>query len=363
VDSFAELAGEERRVYFEQAAARLGLSPESVEKDFWVCWTLRLLFGLPTWGSHLTFKGGTSLSKGWRLIERFSEDIDVVIDREPLGFGGSDSPDQAPSKKQRKQRLEALKAASQKRIQEDLYPALKDALTKALSPERKATLERASIDEDPEQQTLLFQYPAIFTVEYLRPEVRIELGARSDTEPSDSPTIRPYLAEAFPDLLKDAAFPVRAVAPRRTFWKKAFLLHEETFRPMDKPRKRPLARHYYDVFRLIANGVADDAMADEGLFDRVAEHRQIFFGQNWVDYTTLGRGSLRLVPATDQMADWERDYKAMRGEMFFGDVPTFTEVIRTVQEFENRFNKASTNTASDENRFTAGSESAETSET
>lgn len=340
MESFIRLPDAERRVYCEQAAARLGLPAASIEKDFWVCWTLRILFGLPDWGSHLTFKGGTSLSKGWQLIERFSEDIDVVIDRDALGFGGSAGPEHAPRGKQRKNRLKALKATCQLRIQAELQPALKRSLALALPPERTGTIEQAPAEEDPDQQTLLFLYPTMFadSLEYLRPMVKIELGARSDTEPSDSPIIRPYLADVFPDVITDAAFPVRTVAPRRTFWEKAFLLHEETFRPRDKPRKRPLARHYYDVWRLITKGVAAQALGDAGLFDRVAEHRQIFFRQNWVDYTTFHRGMLRLLPPDHQLAEWEQDYNAMRGEMFFGEVPTFAEVLRVVGEFERQFN-------------------------
>ena len=132
MNEFVRLAASERRLYCEQAAARLGLPAPSVEKDFWVCWSLRLLFGLPDWTGHLTFKGGTSLSKGWRLIERFSEDIDVVIDRDILGFAGPDDPQQAPSGKQRQKRLEALKAACQDRIHAELLPALKEALFSSL---------------------------------------------------------------------------------------------------------------------------------------------------------------------------------------------------------------------------------------
>lgn len=340
MEAFTQLPDAERRLYCEQAAARLNLPAASIEKDFWVCWTLRVLFGLPDWGSRLTFKGGTSLSKGWQLIERFSEDIDVVIDRELFGFGGTKSPQHARSSNQRKKRLEALKAVCQQRIQQELLPALRNAVIHALPLGATGTIELASVEEDPEQQSLLFLYPTIFagSAAYVRPVVRIELGARSDTEPSDSPIIRPYLADAFPDVITNAAFGVRAVAPRRTFWEKAFLLHEETFRPPDRPRNRPLARHYYDLWSLVMKGVAAEAVADAGLFERVAEHRQVFFRLNWVDYTTLRPGALRLVPLERQLPEWERDYNAMRGEMFFGAVPTFADVLRVVSEFERHFN-------------------------
>ena len=168
--------------------------------------------------------------------------------------------------------------------------------------------------------------------------MKIELGARSDTEPSESPVVQPYIAEALPALFRDAYFPVRAVAPRRTFWEKAFLLHEETFRPPGKPRRRVLARHYYDLWSLITKGVAEQALADPGLFDRVAEHRQAFFRYGWMDYMTCRPGAFRLLPPDSQLADWKRDYDAMQAEMFFGQVPSFEEILQVVSEFEQRFN-------------------------
>ena len=179
------------------------------------------------------------------------------------------------------------------------------------------------------------------TVQYVRPLVVIELGARSDTEPSETAIISPYVYEALPEQLGDGTFTVKTVAARRTFLEKAMLLHEETFRPAEKPRKRPLARHYYDIHQLIQKGEADRAMADVGLFERVAAHREQFFKQNWVDYATLVPGSMRLLPHPEQLASWASDYREMRKEMFFGDVPSFDEVLRVVGEFENRLNNLS----------------------
>ena len=117
MDAFIQLTPEDRRRACLQLQSSIGLQAESVEKDFWVCWTLRELFTLPSIGNHLTFKGGTSLSKAWKLIERFSEDIDLIVDKEALGFGGDAAPDKAPSNKQRRLRLEALMAACREWVQ------------------------------------------------------------------------------------------------------------------------------------------------------------------------------------------------------------------------------------------------------
>jgi predicted nucleotidyltransferase component of viral defense system len=341
VDNFINGSPSEQRLYFEQAQAKLGLPPESIEKDFWVCWTLWKLFKLPRWGEHLTFKGGTSLSKAWALIERFSEDIDVVVSRDVLGFGGELSPDKAQSAKQLRKRIQSLKKACQSCIRHELKTSLEQSFMKALPNGAEWSLEMASRDEDPDEQTLLFKYPGTLTshFSYLSPQVKIELGARSDTWPTESPTIQPYLAKAFPELLVTKEIMVHAVAPERTFWEKAMLLHEETFRPIDKPRKTRLARHYYDLWCLIRRGVAARAMENLALFHGVAGHRAVYFNIKWVDYDTFKKGALCLLPRKDQVSAWKQDYNAMQGEMFFGEMPEFDEILQVVGGFETMFNK------------------------
>jgi hypothetical protein len=186
---------------------------------------------------------------------------------------------------------------------------------------------------------LLLQFPSAFPLDdYLRPSIKIELGARSDTEPHETPAIRPYVSGAFPQLDPSAPFAVRTVAARRTFWEKAMLLHEENFRPSDKPRKSRLARHYYDLWCLITKGVAQQALADAGLFSRVARHREVFFRWSWVDYATLRPGALRILPDEAQRAAWASDYRAMRQDMFFTEPPAFDEILRVVGQFERDFN-------------------------
>jgi hypothetical protein len=336
LDSFIALPEATRRTLCEQAGQLLGLDAASIEKDFWVCWTLRELFALPDLGPHLTFKGGTSLSKGWKLIERFSEDIDVVIDRAFLGFGGDLSPENAPSNKQRDQRLEDLKGACQRTIEGVLAPAFEQRIRGKVTA---ASWRLQGDPGDPDKQTLLFSYPtAIASGSYIRPVVKIELGARSDTDPSTMPTIQPYLAEALPDVIEAAAFQVRTVVPERTFWEKASLLHEEGYRGEGKVPPARLARHYYDLWCLIRAGVADRALADESLFDRVVAHRKVFFRKSRAVQESLRPGRLQLLPGAEHLAAWERDYAAMRESMFFGEAPPFSEILRVIGEFERRFN-------------------------
>lgn len=338
MNKFVSISEERRRTLCEQAQDVLGLPPATIEKDFWVCWTLKKLFHLPEWGSRLTFKGGTSLSKGWSLIKRFSEDIDIVIDRGALGFDGDMAPDQAPSKKQMRKRLELLKVASQ----ECVNATIKPLLIQAIAEEMPAQLSwRLDLDpDDPDVQTLLFTYPTAFADQtaYIAQVVKIELGARSDTEPTQNIRLHPYIEDAFPDLLPRSPFAVKVVSLNRTFWEKALLLHEETFRPPDKKRKARMARHYYDLYCMINAGIGSKAADDLELFARIASHRQVYFRYTWVDYTTMCPGRLRLVPASDQVAAWKLDYGAMKEEMIFGSSPDFEEILRTVRLFQDKFN-------------------------
>jgi len=339
VNEFLSFSEDRRRTVCEQAQDKLGLPPATIEKDFWVCWTLKKLFNLPEWGSQLTFKGGTSLSKGWALIERFSEDVDIVINRDALGFGGDMAPDRAPSKKQTRKRLDALKAASQQCVNEMLLPLLEEAISREMPAELSWHLDPDP--DDPDGQTLLMTYPTAFgdQMAYLRQVVKIELGARSDTEPTQKIDIHPYLEDAFPDLLSQSHFAVRTVSLERTFWEKAMLLHEETFRPPEKKRQARMARHYYDLYRLIDAGIGQKAAGNLELFQRIAAHRQIYFRYTWVDYDTLCPGRLKLVPPDEQFAVWKSDYTAMKDEMFFGKPPEFEDLIRTARTFQDEFNR------------------------
>lgn len=337
MDTFLTFSMERRRTACTELHTAMKLDAESVEKDFWVCWTLRELFALPGIGEHLTFKGGTSLSKAWKLIERFSEDIDLIVDKEELGFGGDAAPDKAPSNKQRKARLEALMESCRRWVQGTLQPALAARITAALGPDGWML----EVDPDmPDGQCLLFHYPSAFEKEtgYIKPVVKIELGARSDDWPHEDRPIQPYLVERFPQIMPEGPIQVRVLAAERTFWEKACLLHEETFRPADKPRKLRMARHYYDLWCLLRAGVGERALANTALFQRVAEHREIFFRYSWVDYSTHKPGTFRLSPPMDHLANWRSDYQEMLGPMFFGDTPTFEQMMRAAAEFETIFN-------------------------
>jgi hypothetical protein len=339
MDQFLRLPRDERYLYFVQTAERLRLSPQIVEKDFWVCWTLQTLFALPCLGASLIFKGGTSLSKVFQLIERFSEDIDVSIDRTSLGFGGAQDPAAAPSAKERDRRIDRLKAACQQTIVDRVQPALAAAMAAASGAADDWTL---TLDEaDPDHQTLLFAYPSRVSASaqaYLRPVVRIELGARSDHWPSVQAPITPYAAQEFPAAFRAPAVAVKVLAVTRTFWEKATLLHAEYHRPSTKTMPPRLSRHYYDLARLIVAGVGEQAVAHLELLQRVVDHKTVFFPSGWARYAEAHRGSLRLVPVPGRTPALAADYDSMR-EMFFGEHLAFGEVLRILGEWEVEFNR------------------------
>lgn len=330
----------DRQTAFVEAGARRKIAPASIEKDFWVTLTLRELFALPEHGAHLTFKGGTSLSKAWGLIDRFSEDIDLTLERDYLGFGGEQGPEAAKSRKEQQRRLDALRSACRKCIMVEIKGSLETRLKKVIRTGEEWTILHD--DDDHDGQTLLFSYPRGGVGQasgYVSPIVKLEFGARSDPWPVEERTVTSIVAEEFPEIFEAPSCTVSALLPERTFWEKAMLLHEETFRPVGKPRKQGMARHYYDMWRLIEGGVAAKAGLDSELFVRVAAHRKLYFRHSWVDYRTLKRGSIRLVPRPEQEAEWRRDYEAMRGEMFLGSPPAFEEVLARVGRFEEEFNR------------------------
>ena len=331
-----DLTPAQRRELFVAASQKLGYTAPVVEKDFWVCWTLRELFALPGAREHLIFKGGTALSKIWRAIQRFSEDVDVSLSREWLGFTGPLDPEQAKSVSQRKKRLDALVAACEAKVRDELRPALAARMSAALSDTGWA------VDSDPaDPQSLIFHYPSAFAeadeAPYIQRNVKIEGGARADAWPTEDRSLRPYVAEAFPSGVPDADVPVRVLAIERTFWEKATILHAEAHRRKEKPTPTRYSRHYADLAALADHEVGRQALKRDDLRARVVIHKQVFFADKFASYETVVPGSFRLVPDDYRLPDLERDYRDMR-EMFFEEPPSWAQVIERLRRLEKEIN-------------------------
>ncbi len=331
---------EDRADLVRETAARRNLDSSIIEKDFWVCWTLHKLFALDSGHSSLLFKRGTSLSKVFKLIERFSEDIDLSLDRRDFGFKDDRDPMNAPSRKKARKLLAELKTTSEEHIATHLLPRLRQKFEEVLGGKLAWSLEIDPLDA----QTVLFAYPRQSNGESLptlsvAPVVRLEFGARSDHWPAKNYRVQPYAADEFPNLFTVSSCTVKTLEAERTFWEKATLLHMEYHRP--EPKVRRLSRHYYDLAALAGNkDIRVRALGDLELLKRVAEHKTGFYYMAWASYDEAKPGSLRLVPHQDLHAGLKEDYEKMR-DMFFNERPHFNQIISTLKELEEEINSLS----------------------
>ena len=338
---FARLPLDQRVPYFQEVANRRGLTRLIVEKDFWVCFSLRLLFSTPALADKFVFKGGTSLSKVFGIIKRFSEDIDLSVDPDWLGFGGENRPDAAKSRSQFEKRWKKLNDACAAAVDQKVRPALEQAIQDALGPTRDgATYLAFKLDEQTHSPVLTFRYP---TTEpdrpgYVHPQVKLELGSLTDQRPIGDHTVTPWVAEEFPALFAAPACRVVALEIERTFWEKATILHTEYHRPADKPMRSRLSRDCYDVCCMAAHPAGQRAMEDLDLLARVVRHKRTYFQSAWANYDAAKPGSLRLVPADSRLADLKADYQQMQ-EMFTEPPPPFDEILRQLRNIEDTLNK------------------------
>lgn len=345
MDSVAVLEAEEREALFRETAARMGVASAVIpEKDFWICWTLKRLFsleGLPS----LLFKGGMSLSKAFGLIERFSEDIDLSLNRAELGFVGENDPLRIERQNARRRKIDELSEVCRQTVSERLHPALEAAIRSELGGEGW-TLDLVVRDDG--ELDLQLHYPTALRAGdygdfgYVRPMVRLEIGARSDHEPSSRVAIRCYAAERVPEFFQDSETEVVALAPERTFWEKATIFHHENHRPLrgsTRPRAwNQLSRHCYDLIMMAQRGVAERALARRDLLAAVVRHNKAFFYAGWSRYDDAESGSFRLVP-TDAFRDAIRQDYSRMAPMFFGEPPDFDEIEAALRSLERRINE------------------------
>jgi len=329
-DPYLSLTSRERLELIDAASRQSGLAPAILEKDYWVCQVLDALFTLPGLGGHLVFKGGTSLSKVYRLIDRFSEDVDVSFHRDFLGFGDDRDPEAATGKEQAR-RIEALQQACWDCIRQKLFPELRESMARRLGSGEGWTMEIDSQDA----QTILFRFPQAGGpgLDYIAPTVRIELGARSDHWPSEDHPIRSYLGEALAQPIGAAR--VRSLAAERTFWEKATLLHAEAHRDLAKPMPARYARHYHDLARMAVSPMAECALADVALRQRVVAHKSVYFRSGWARYDLAVPATFRLLPPAERLPELKADHRKM-APMFFALPPSIEAVLETLGQLEAR---------------------------
>ena len=337
MDKFVLLTHKDKRAYFEVAAADLNVMPQLIEKDFWVCWILKILFSLPEIGAHLTFKGGTSLSKCYNVIKRFSEDVDIAIERPFLSRNLAIEPDKEKSNKENRKILKELQLVCKTKINEEILPCIKQAIMVVLPDNGEWKIELDP--EDSSGQTVLFIFPRAITsgIEgYVKSSVKIEFGARSDHWPVETAAIFPYIANVSNERAIEGVS-VRVLAAERTFWEKATILHMIYHCPPEKTVQPRMSRHYYDIYAMADSPVYKRALENIPLLKHVAEHKTLFFKTNWACYDEAKPGTLRLVPRDDQMDLLKNDYRQMQ-EMFFEESPPFEHIIEKLKVIEGQIN-------------------------
>jgi len=332
MDKVAAMSQANRADLFRETASVMGLPPALVEKDFWVCWTLRQLFSIAQLRDCLMFKGGTSLSKVFGVIRRFSEDIDLAVDYAPLGFTGDRDPIAPMSRNKRDLLLQEMMKACHGFIAGPLLEAMKARWIERLGQPGPWTL--AVSPRDPNSLEFFYESVVGPAAAYVRPLVLLELGTHAELIPSGEFTIRPFAAEHFPAAFDDPTCSLRAIRAERTFWEKATILHVEFHRPQDKVMPPRYSRHYYDMAMLTQSPVKDAACGDMELLARVVAHKTKFYASAWAKYDLAIPKTLKLIPPDHRLEALRQDYSAMK-VMIFGEPPTFDELLKTITALEH----------------------------
>lgn len=314
-----------------QVSVKTGLPAYAIEKDWWVTHSLKAIFNTPI-AASLVFKGGTSLSKSWNLIERFSEDIDLGLDRNLLGFEGELS----------KTQIHKLRKASCEFVSNDFKAQVENSLLEIGIPKNLFTLsvqDGANDDRDP--QILLLEYQsALEKNQYITDRVIIEIGARGLREPSSPRPILSIIGSTYPEQsFTDLPFQVETVDPKRTFLEKAFLLHEEFAKPVGKIRHERLSRHLYDLDKLMDTEHGEIALSEQTLYELIVNHRSKFNNIRGIDYSTHHPSLISFIPPDTVIKLWEADYKVMRENMIYGETKDFASLITRMDELTERFRK------------------------
>lgn len=335
MNSVATLSKQERGGLFRATAEHMRFHPVNVEKDFWVCWLLKQLYSIPEFENMLVFKGGTSLSKCFNLIHRFSEDIDLAVNFERLGFIDDKDPRQTNLSNTRRQRLLDEMLIACKNYIADPFLKFLSARIKNILGDTDWILEISS--DDP--QTVNFVYPGAMNsrLAYIHPHVALELGTHAEPIPNSICDVQPYAAKHYPKVFMEPSCSVTTVVAKRTFWEKATILHAEYFRSLNKPLPIRYSRHYADLASMTQVSVKDEALEDINLLHDVCVHKDRFYHCGWARYMEACPGSFHLLPRAERLTALQKDHRAMK-VMFFNSVPEFDSILEKLANLESELN-------------------------
>lgn len=325
-----DLDEKQKLAVLEQVGNQIGLPAFAVEKDWWVCIILKAVFQ-SKYADSIIFKGGTSLSKAYGVIERFSEDIDLVIDRHLLGF------DQLTSNSQIKKLRKISGGFIINEFREELIYQLN---VLGVNPEKYEIRYNDKVDDTSDPNTLEVYYESVVSASspYIEKRILLEMGARSLTEPSEKRSIIPFIDEQYQDSsFRLSSTEVLVVVPTRTFIEKVLLLHEEFSKPIDRIRTDRLTRHLYDLEKLMDTEYGLRAIEDQELFTTIVHHRKTVTPIRGMDYSNHKRDTLNLIPPSEKLKDWKLDYKTMQDNMIVGESLTWSKLVERIREIEKRF--------------------------
>lgn len=329
---YTDLQTERKLAVLDQVSAQTNSTQQTIEKDWWVTQVLRVLFSLP-YAAHLSFKGGTSLSKAWNIVERFSEDIDIAISREYLGFVGELSRTQVSDKLRR-----AACSFVRERMQNDLREGL---VALGIAPEKFNVYVNITSVSTTDPEVIYIDYESVLpNSEYIAHTVKVEVGGRSMAEPVQSVSIQSQIDAVLSQAtFVQPAFDVNVVIPERTFLEKIFLLHEEFAKPMAEVRTERMSRHLYDLQRMLHTSIAQNALSNEALYRAVVEHRRKFINLRDFDYDTLYPKHLSLEIPANVLELWRKDYETMQRTMIYGQSVAFDELLAEIRQLNMRISE------------------------
>jgi predicted nucleotidyltransferase component of viral defense system len=331
-DNFIVLPEQTRINAFTEAATRKALPSVAVEKDWWATAVLRALFSLP-YSENLSFKGGTSLSKCWNLIERFSEDIDIAVNREYLGFSGTFSKTQISNK---------LRRAACSFVREKLQFDLKNQLeANGINSNQFSVNVNITPITTTDPEIIEIVYQSLFADnDYIKPIVKIEVSGRSMSEPLQKIKLQSIVDDVFANMpFANTVFDVKAVVPHRTFIEKICLLHEEFAKLQEFIRIERMSRHLYDIVKIMDTAIAEEALKNKALYNSIVEYRRIFVGLKGFDYSTLAPKTINIVPPDNIIDLWKADYETMQQTMIYGESLSFSKLIDKIKRLNERINR------------------------
>lgn len=326
----AALLREEREELFLNTANKVGMPPAIIEKDFWVCYMLDYLFHRCAWKDKIVFKGGTSLSKAYHLIERFSEDIDLILDWRLLGYR-LEEPWESRSNTQQDKFSESSEQKTIQLMEEFFIPMLQRDTSAEIGEAVNVFLESTG------EPTVNFAYPQIFTDNSILQVIRLEIGALAAWSPSQNAVIKSFAAEQYPQIFAHPNTIIRTAVPERTFWEKVTILHREANRIRGGFPGR-YSRHYYDLYQMSESAVKLRAFQDLDLLKDVVEFKMKFYRCPWAKYEEAVPGTIKLIPSDKYFPELQKDYEKMKN-MIYGKVLSFDQIIDGIRNLEKEINQ------------------------